>query len=179
MEKKEQRPSEVFVSRLRETRDARRLSQAELAQRMTERGRPMSKQALLALENGRRSVSLDEALALAAILYVAPAHMLSPPDEEIVWLTDTQGVDGEGMRAWLLHGDEFVATASDYQRGELAKGFERVALAHAQALLDAQRGDDKAGVKTQLVALGQTALAYRDALEARGFELSSKQGEER
>lgn len=171
MASKEMRPSRVFGDRLREIRRDRKFSQTELAHRMTERGRPMSKEALLRVERGGRGLSLDEALALAACLHVAPAHLLSPPGEEIVWLTDKQGVDSEGMRAWLLHGDEFIATASEYQRGELAKALEGVVLAHARALVDAQKGDDKAGVRNQLYALGRAALRYQKALEDRGFEL--------
>jgi transcriptional regulator with XRE-family HTH domain len=176
MEDTKMRPSEVFTTRLRETRKARGLSQTELAHQMTERGRPLSNAALLRIEGGERSLSLDEALALAAVLYVAPAHLLSPPaHEEYVWLTDNYGVDGEGMRAWLLHGDKFIATASDYHRGEHAKAFEQVMLVHARALADAQRGDDKAGMRGQLVALGQAALDYQNALEARGFNVRAEQ----
>ncbi len=159
---KKMSPSEVFAARLRETRRARGFSQTELAHTMTERGRPLSREALLRIENGERGLSLDEALALAAVLYVAPAHLLSPPDDGIVWLTDTQGVDGEGIRAWLLHGDEFVATASEYQRGERAKAVGRAVLAHATALVDAQRGNDKAGVRVQLAALGTMAARVRE-----------------
>jgi transcriptional regulator with XRE-family HTH domain len=179
MPDKQKRPSEVFATRLREIRRARDLSQTELAHRMTESGRPLSKAALLRIERCERGLSLDEALALAAILHVAPAHLLSPPGEEIVWLTDNVGVDGEGLRAWLLHGDDFIATASDYHRGEHARALERVVLAHAKALVDAQHGEDKAGMRSQLAALGQVALDYQQALEDRGFELASEPEEER
>jgi transcriptional regulator with XRE-family HTH domain len=161
----QRRPSEVFATRLRDTRKARGLSQTELAQRMTERGRPMSKAALLRIENGERGLSLDEALAFAAVLFAVPAHLLSPPDDAIVWLTDNMGVDGEGLRAWLLHGYEFIATASDYHRGERAKSLEEVVLAHAQALVDARRGKDKAGEVAALKQLAETSLIYRSQLE--------------
>jgi transcriptional regulator with XRE-family HTH domain len=171
----EARPSEVFAKRLREMRKARGLSQAELAQLMTERGTPMNKAALLRIEKGERGLSLDEALAFAAVLNAAPAHLLSPRGEESVWLTDDMAVDGEGMRAWLLHGFEFIATASNYHRGEHAKALERVVVAHAQALVDAVRGDDKAGQREQLAALGQTALAYQRELEARGFDIGGEE----
>jgi transcriptional regulator with XRE-family HTH domain len=175
MAEEEQRVSDVFLMRLREMRRARGWSQAELAAVMTEAGRPMGRAALLRIENGERGLSLDEALSFAAVLHVAPAHLLSPRGDGIVWLTSKLGVDGEGMRAWLLHGDEFIATASDYHRGEHAKALERVVLAHAKALMDAQNGDDKAGMKTELVALGSAAANYRAALEKRGFELGEEE----
>jgi transcriptional regulator with XRE-family HTH domain len=161
----QKRPSEVFATRLRDTRKARELSQTELAQRMTERGRPMSKAALLRIENGERGLSLDEALAFAAVLFVAPAHLLSPRDEETVWLTDNMAVDGEGLRAWLLHGYEFIATTSDYHRAERAKALEKIVVAHAQALVDAIRGEDTAGEVAALKQLAETSLVYRSQLE--------------
>jgi transcriptional regulator with XRE-family HTH domain len=161
----QRRPSEVFATRLRETRKARGFSQTELAQQMTEQGQPMSKAALLRIENGERGLSLDEALAFAAVLYAVPAHLLSPPDDAIVRLTDKLGVDGEGLRAWLVHGYEFIATASDYHRGERAKSLEKIVLANAQALVDARRGKDKAGEVAALKQLAETSLVYRSQLE--------------
>jgi transcriptional regulator with XRE-family HTH domain len=161
----QQRPSEVFVRRLRDTREDRRLSQAELAERMRAQGQPMSKQALLALENGRRGVSLDEAVALAAVLHVAFSHLLSPPGDEYVWLTEKQGVDAEGMRAWLLHGDDFVATWGDYQAGERESAFGRALLVHARAYIDAERGDDKGGKARELAELVKVAASYHKLAE--------------
>jgi transcriptional regulator with XRE-family HTH domain len=153
-------PSEVFATRLRETRIARGVSQADLARRMSEQGRPLNKAAVLRIENGERRISLDEALALAAILSAAPAHLLSPPGDEVVWLTDKQGVDGEGMRAWLLHGDRFIVTWGDYQAGEREKAFGRALLVHARAYIDAERGDDKGGRARELAELVNLAAAY-------------------
>jgi transcriptional regulator with XRE-family HTH domain len=178
MSNQEKHPSEVFRSRLRETRNARGVSQGELARRMRDAGYPMDKSAVLRIEKGERGISLDEALAFAAILFASPAHLLSPPGDEIVWLTSNRGFDGEGMRAWLLHGDEWIATASDYQRSGHAEMLERVVLAHAKALIDAQRGDDQAGMRAELAALGNAAASYRLALEKRGFELEDEEDAE-
>jgi transcriptional regulator with XRE-family HTH domain len=168
-----QRVSQIFRQRLRETRQARGgLSQGELAARMREAGHPtIDKAAVLRIEKGTRGVSLDEALALASVLNAVPAQLFTPPGEEVVWVTENHGFDGAGMRAWLLHGNEFIATASDYQRSGHAQMLERVVLAHAKALIDAHRGDDPAGVKAELAALGNVAASYRLALENRGFEL--------
>lgn len=161
MTDEKRRPSEVFAARLRETRKARGLSQTELARRMTESGRPLSKEALLRIENGTRGLSLDEALALTAVLFVVPPHLLTPPGDEIVWLTDKVGVDGEGMRAWLRYGDAFIAHSGDLP-DELVADRALAALgAHALALVDAIRGDDKAGKLEAFHALEQTVLDER------------------
>jgi transcriptional regulator with XRE-family HTH domain len=170
------RPSQVFASRLRELRKARGYSQADLAKLMRDAGRPMSKPALLRIENGERGLSLDEAVAFAYLLNAAPAHMLSPPEGDAVMLTDNAGVDGEGLRAWLRTGDPF----GDFQ-AELRGDLERLVTTHARALVDAQRGGDTAGTKAALFELGKTALRYQEALmdlERRGFAESSASPEQ-
>ncbi len=157
----EHRPSDVFASRLRETRLARGLSQTELANRMTEAGRPLSKAALLRIETGQRGLSLDEALALAQLLQIAPAHLLSPPDGARVMLTEKAGVDGAGMRNWLLFGDPLLLTPE----GRRSKSRTRMALtveAFALAITDAKRGGDRAGADAARAALEAAVLANRD-----------------
>ncbi len=165
MEDRKVRPSEAFAARLKELRNARGLSQAELAKLMNDAGQEMSKVALLRIEKGQRGLSLDEALAFAAVLRAVPAHMLSPRAGEVVMLTKNEGVDGEGLRAWLRTGDAF----GDFQP-KLGRDLERLVRVHAEALVDAR--DDRAGQRDALVALGRTALRYQDALielERRGL----------
>jgi transcriptional regulator with XRE-family HTH domain len=98
------RPSEVFALRLRETREARQQSQVKLAQRMTDAGTPISNRAVRAIERGERGISLDEALAFAAVLNAVPAYLLTPPDKVWVEVTDVVSVDGAGIRAFLRYG---------------------------------------------------------------------------
>jgi transcriptional regulator with XRE-family HTH domain len=155
------RPSEVFAARLRETRKARGMSQTDLAQRMTDWGRPMSREALLRIENGTRGVSLDEALALAAALFAVPPHLLTPPGDEYVWLTDKLGVDGEGMRLWLRSGDAWIAHSGDLPDELVADRLQAAIAVHAQALVDAMRGDDKAGKVEAYKAIERTVLEAR------------------
>jgi transcriptional regulator with XRE-family HTH domain len=153
------RPSQVFAARLRETRKARGLSQADLAQRMTEVGRPMNKLAVLRIESGERGLSLDEAFAFADVLNAVPAQMLSPVGDDLVKLTETHAVDGGGMRAWLRFGGSFIAQGGDIP-DERLEDLELQALAlHAQALIDANRGGDTAGVKEAFYAIRDVALA--------------------
>jgi hypothetical protein len=132
---------------------------------MAEAGRPLSKLTLLRIESGDRGLPLDDALALADVLGVAPAHLLTPPDGEMVWPTDKRGVDGEGMRNFLRFGHPMLGATPEGKRARLSAALEEIVLAQAQAFVDAARGGDKAGKLDALKALGETALDYRKALE--------------
>jgi transcriptional regulator with XRE-family HTH domain len=161
------RASELFGQRLRETREARGLSQTELAEHMTNQGRPMSKAALLRIEKGTRGLSLDEAIALAAILYAAPVNLLSPPEDSLVELTSGRVVDGGGMRNFLLTGDSILAwpeSPAEDDRERLRLILERSLTAYATALLDAIRGADPAGKRAALTAIQATVDDHRRAL---------------
>jgi len=81
-------PSDVVAARVREVRGKRHLTVAELAERCAALGAPeLTAQALYKLEQRRpgklrpRPVTVDELLALAAALNVAPVHLLVPPDD--------------------------------------------------------------------------------------------------
>ena len=148
------RPSEVFKMRLKELRQRRGLSQAELADAMTANGFPMNRQALIRIEAGDQTLPLDTALMFAAVLNVAPAHLLSPPDDEHVFVTATEGFDGAGMRSWLRFGDAMreVQTArnqADKQADSLGRRLE----VYARALVDARAGRDDAGAVEALKAI--------------------------
>jgi hypothetical protein len=134
------------------------MSQTKLAQRMTDWGRPMSREALLRIENESRGVSLDEALALIACLFAVPPHLLTPPGDEYVWLTDNLGVNGEEMRAWLRYGDAYIAQSGDLPDELVADRLQAAIVVHAQALVDATRGDDEAGKREALRAIGEAVL---------------------
>jgi len=71
-----------IAQRMREVRDKRGLTGAELAERMTGLGVPWDRSIVANLENGRRqSVTVEELLALALILRAAPVHLIVPPDD--------------------------------------------------------------------------------------------------
>jgi len=162
------RASEVFAQRLRETRARRGVSQTELAERMTEQGRPMSKAALLRIEKGQRGLSLDEAIAFAAILYAPPANLLSPEEGSLVELTSTRAVDGDGMRNFWQTGDSILAwpaVPAEEDRDRLQLILEHRLTAYATALLDAIRGADPAGKRAALGAIQTTIDDHRRALE--------------
>jgi transcriptional regulator with XRE-family HTH domain len=77
-------PSEAFAEQMREARLERRWSLADMAERLEERlGVSMHRSTVDKLERGRkaRSVSLDDALVIAAALDVAPIHLIVRRDK--------------------------------------------------------------------------------------------------
>jgi transcriptional regulator with XRE-family HTH domain len=75
-------PSKVFRTRLRLVRRLKGWTQQELAAAMAEAGVDLGEPAITRMERGTRGVSLDEAIALAAVLGVSPLHMIVPLDND-------------------------------------------------------------------------------------------------
>jgi transcriptional regulator with XRE-family HTH domain len=73
-------PSAAFGKRLREVRERARpkITQAQLVERLAELGFELNRDAVIQIESGRRRVTLDEALAIAAVLGVAPVNLVVP-----------------------------------------------------------------------------------------------------
>ena len=97
------RPHRVIAARVRELRDKRRLTAAQLAERMTEAGVKWDRSVVANLESGRRaSVSVEELLALAYVLEVAPVHLIVPVDAD-GWFAVTPDLSttNEYARAWI------------------------------------------------------------------------------
>ena len=70
-------PTGIAVGRnVRRLRIAAGTTQAELAERLAKRGRPIPVASIGRLENGERRVEVDDLTALAAALNVAPAELL-------------------------------------------------------------------------------------------------------
>lgn len=73
------RPTSVIAARVRSLRQRHGWSADQLAERMTAAGVPWSRIIVTKLETGRRpSVSVEEMLALALVLGVAPVHLVVP-----------------------------------------------------------------------------------------------------
>jgi transcriptional regulator with XRE-family HTH domain len=94
-------PSEVFRERLRDVRRIRGWTQQELAAALGEAGVDLGEFAITRLEKGKRSLSLDEAVAIAAVLGVSPLHMLVPLDDSGVQLAPLLPVPAASARAWF------------------------------------------------------------------------------
>jgi transcriptional regulator with XRE-family HTH domain len=108
----EQTVSDVVAARVRDVRAKRKLTVAELAARCAEMGAPgLTANALYKLEGRRNSpaerrprpVSVDELLALALALNVAPVHLLVPVDDPDAEYPVIGGVLSRrfGVRAWI------------------------------------------------------------------------------
>jgi transcriptional regulator with XRE-family HTH domain len=97
-------PTRAVAQRVREVRERRRMTAARLAEEMTRVGVPWDRGTVAKLETGRReNVSVVELLALAAVLDVAPVHLLVPPDhvEQPYQVTPTITEDADMVRAWI------------------------------------------------------------------------------
>jgi transcriptional regulator with XRE-family HTH domain len=94
-------PSEVFRSRLREVRRLKGWTQQDLAEALARLGLNISAFAITRIETGNRGVSLDQAIAMAAVLGVSPLHMIVPLDDDGVQLAPQLSVTTADARAWL------------------------------------------------------------------------------
>lgn len=138
------RASDVFRKQLRVTRVERGLTVRELARRMTDASCRMTASTISDIETGKRkSVSLDEALAFAQVLWVSLAHLLSPDDGQVLAPVPTIGYDGDTVRSWLAMGVGFhvmpgrLQTGEDLTDDERAQAelfYEHDIATHAQAL---------------------------------------------
>jgi transcriptional regulator with XRE-family HTH domain len=98
----EARPVQTVAERVKEVRTRRGLSAARLAERLRSVGLEWDRSVVANLENGRRaSIDVAELLALAAVLDVAPVHLLVPTDEGDYQATPTITVDTVTARAWV------------------------------------------------------------------------------
>jgi transcriptional regulator with XRE-family HTH domain len=95
------RPSEVFATRLREVREAKRLSQADLAARLGELGVPVNRATVARTETGTRGITLDDALLYAAALGPSPVNMFLPlRSDDPVELAPNLSVRSDKVRRW-------------------------------------------------------------------------------
>jgi hypothetical protein len=141
------------------------MSQAELAEQMTDAGRPLSRAALLRLEGGSRGLLLDEAVALAVCLSAAPAHLLTPPEGAVVALTDKTAIGD--LRDWFATGNLFPfpvwpAKPREEDRALLDRNFEQSVASYAQALIAADKADNEDGRRAALRAIRAAVEVLRD-----------------
>ncbi len=97
----------VFAAAVRGVREARGLSQEQLAREMNRRGHPSFQQTTVnKIEAGSRRVSIAEAAALAAALDASIAQLIDP------------AASAEAARAFALEGEArvFVLSVLDYSK---------------------------------------------------------------
>jgi transcriptional regulator with XRE-family HTH domain len=81
----------VVKDNIRRLREQQGLSLQELANRVTQYGRPIARSGLSKIEAGHRRVDVDDFVALAEALWVAPDELLTAPDAA------PKGVDPAGV----------------------------------------------------------------------------------
>jgi transcriptional regulator with XRE-family HTH domain len=102
------RISAVTARRVRVWRDRRDITAEELSARATDMGHPLSRVAITQIENGKRGISLDEALVLALALNVPPLLLLLPLDDvERVAITPKIAAHPDAVRRWLVGEEEY------------------------------------------------------------------------
>lgn len=94
--------SERVAANVKAVRVERRLTLGQLAERMTELGRPVLKSGLSKLEQGQRRVDVDELVALALALEVTPNRLLldAVADDEPIRLTEAYETNRAQAWAW-------------------------------------------------------------------------------
>ena len=94
-------PTAFIAAKVRELRGD--MSAAELARRMQAAGIPWTRLIVTKLETHRRqSVSVEELLALAQVLKVAPVHLLAPWDDDAPYrVTPHVTVPAKAAREWV------------------------------------------------------------------------------
>jgi transcriptional regulator with XRE-family HTH domain len=92
---------EMFAKRLREMREERGWSQAKLSRRVTELGYRLDKAAMSRIEGGQRTVTLEDAVALAAALGVPLPALFVGEETEEVEITSEIRVRTPFLNGWL------------------------------------------------------------------------------
>jgi transcriptional regulator with XRE-family HTH domain len=82
--KEERHIGAIFARRLREARNARGWTQQELAAALGRLSAPMDRTTVAKIEKGQREVRLDEFVAFAAALDIAPVHLILPIEGDVV-----------------------------------------------------------------------------------------------
>jgi transcriptional regulator with XRE-family HTH domain len=92
-------PSKVLHKRLREVRRLKGWTQQDLAEALGRTGVDLSAFAIARMEGDNRGVSLDEAIAISAVLDVSPLHTLVPLDNGSIRQTPQLEVTAADVRA--------------------------------------------------------------------------------
>lgn len=97
-------PTATIAKRVREVRERRGLTAAQLAERLAEQGVPWERSTVAKLENGKRqNLTLTEWLALSVVLNVAPVHLLLPiaADADAYQVTPERTNRVDHVRGWV------------------------------------------------------------------------------
>lgn len=95
-------PVDTIRVRVKQLRARRGWTAAELGAALTEHGPKWDRFTVANLENGKRqNVTVNELLALALVLDVAPTNLLVPLDDRPCQVTSKRTEDADTVRAWV------------------------------------------------------------------------------
>jgi transcriptional regulator with XRE-family HTH domain len=97
---------QLVARRIKRGREAKKLTQAEVAERMTLAGFDWKRITVAEVEAATRRVSLDELLVLASdVLEVPMVNLMLAADDEILWIRGgKRALDGKRLRAKVMGG---------------------------------------------------------------------------
>ena len=105
-----QSASDVLRRRISHYREKRGLTQAALAQEMTDLKVPLDNVKVSLIERGKRRVRYEELLAFAFVLRVPLATLMSPIDGERPIRAGGIGLEKHEVANWIVWGDSKDAT---------------------------------------------------------------------
>jgi transcriptional regulator with XRE-family HTH domain len=115
-----QSPADVLRHRIRDERENKGLTQAALAREMTAAGAPLTHDKISKIENGGRSVAVEELFAFAEVLKVTYVHLLSPLDgEPHMRVSGRLALERAEIGNWMVWGDpesENARSAQEFMR---------------------------------------------------------------
>lgn len=91
MQTQDQRAEAVFARRMRQVREAAKMSQTRLAELLAERGIKIDPTSITRIEKGARGVRLEEAVAIAEALGVPLEELLLPGRSIIDQIRNLEG----------------------------------------------------------------------------------------
>ena len=139
-------PEAAFRRRLKEARAARGMTQRDLAERLAAIGQPMTQAAVTRIERGERRVSLDEAIAIAAVLDVAPIHLFLPIEGDSAQLAPKLKVPIDRARAWARGQHPLdPSNAASTNSSPPHVGGRQVETGHARAFNPKRRTNERHG----------------------------------
>jgi transcriptional regulator with XRE-family HTH domain len=96
-------PEDAVARGIREARRRRGWTQQNLADRLAAIGYPLDRSTLAKLETTKkaRGISLNDALAIAAALGIAPVHLLTGLGDEAIALGEKLSAPAWHVRAWI------------------------------------------------------------------------------
>lgn len=136
---------EITRKRVREERERQNLNLAALARRVTALGRPMSTLAVQRIEAGARRVDVDDLIALALALDIAPIALLAPAggsgDETFAVADDQPAEPLDQIWPWMRGEktrDPFGGDDQAFARRSLPAWFEPEGAQAQEAVRDLQ-----------------------------------------